>query len=204
MYSSYGTFALRLKQDASNFYEIYNTIGNGPGYVRKVINGLDVKNQPLQNEYQLDPVFHDYIFISFSPTYTKIIAFGHIYVINNDSSAIMVNNFEVELYQQDGYFDNIEYTNRPFDYHIALGDSITRGSHDDIPSDGVGYPPILDTLLTNSKGYEHYFVNEGVSGDTSADGLSRLPSILLEYPRAKYFLIQFGTNDAYGLLFRAG
>ena len=40
-------------------------------------------------------------------------------------------------------------------------------------------------------------MNEGVSGDTSADGLSRLASILIDYPRAKYFLIQFGTNDAF-------
>ena len=109
----------------------------------------------------------------------------------------MVNNFEIELYQQDGFFDNIEYTNAPLDYHIAFGDSITAGSHDFVPEDGIGYPPILEGLLTDSKGYENFLVNKGVSGDTSADGLSRLPSILSENPGAEYFLIQFGTNDAW-------
>jgi len=196
-YSTYGTFALRLKQDANNFYEIYNTSGNGPGYIRKVVSGADVNSQSLINEYQLDPVFYNYIFINFSPSYTKIIAFGNIYIIDNDTSTIMVNSFEIELFQQDGFFDNIEYTNRPFDVHAAHGDSITRGSQDDILADGMGYPPILSVSLADTKGYGHFFVNKGVSGDTSADGLSRLPSILLENPRARYFTIQFGTNDAW-------
>jgi len=34
--------------------------------------------------------------------------------------------------------------------YIAIGDSITFGSNDDIPSDGIGYEPILANLLTTT------------------------------------------------------
>ena len=80
---------------------------------------------------------------------------------------------------------------------MALGDSITAGSHDDISTDGTGYEPILEGLLSDAAGYNRYVLNEGFSGDTSADGLTRLPDILSNYPEADYFLILFGTNDAW-------
>ena len=38
--------------------------------------------------------------------------------------------------------------------------------------------------------------NAGVSGETSADGVGRIGSILSGNPSAKYFLILYGTNDA--------
>ena len=91
------------------------------------------------------------------------------------------------------------------EYYVAFGDSITRGSGDDISSDDVslddrnsggGFEPILNNLLTAAKGYPHTVVNAGVSGETSADGVSRIDSILSGNPSAKYFLILYGTNDA--------
>jgi lysophospholipase L1-like esterase len=82
------------------------------------------------------------------------------------------------------------------DEYVAVGDSITRGSGDNIISDGVGYQPILSVLLTEAKGYSHYIFNEGVSGHTAADGSSRIGSVLQNYPQATYFLVQYGTNDA--------
>ena len=91
------------------------------------------------------------------------------------------------------------------DYYVAVGDSITFGSHDDVFSDdtsqdgrntGGGFEPILNNLLTAWKGYPHTVVNKGVSGHTSADGVSSISSTLSNNPSAKYFLILYGTNDA--------
>jgi lysophospholipase L1-like esterase len=82
------------------------------------------------------------------------------------------------------------------DDFVGFGDSITRGSGDNILSDGTGYEPILADLLATAKGYLHVVANEGVSGHTVADGSSRISSVLSQYPQAIFFLIQYGTNDA--------
>ena len=82
------------------------------------------------------------------------------------------------------------------DYYVAAGNSITIGSQDNILSDGIGYEPILADFLTVAKGYSHTVVNEGVSGDTSALGLALMPSLLSQHPGARFFLVQYGTNDA--------
>ena len=81
--------------------------------------------------------------------------------------------------------------------YVAVGDSITFGSQDDILADGIGYEPILGNLLTASKGSTVVVANEGVSGTTSADGVASISSTLSKYPLAKYYLVQYGSNDAY-------
>jgi lysophospholipase L1-like esterase len=90
------------------------------------------------------------------------------------------------------------------DYYVAIGDSITFGSNDDYPPDdtsldgrntGGGFEPILNDLLTAAKGYPHNVVNEGISGDTSANGVGRISTTLSNNPSAKYFLVMYGTND---------
>jgi len=83
------------------------------------------------------------------------------------------------------------------DGYVAIGDSITRGSHDDILTDGFGFEPILAELLNIEKGYLNSVANEGVSGDTSSDGLDLLPTTLANHPEARYVLILYGTNDAF-------
>lgn len=83
------------------------------------------------------------------------------------------------------------------DYYVAIGNSITKGSHDDISSDGIGYEPILETLLDDYKSYPSLVYNEGVSGDSSEEGLDRLPAILDDHPNARYYLVMYGTNDAF-------
>ena len=80
--------------------------------------------------------------------------------------------------------------------YVAVGDSITVGSHDDILTDGVGYEPILGTLLTAAKGYPISVANEGISGTSSADGVVSISTVLAKYPTAKYYLVMYGTNDA--------
>ncbi len=81
--------------------------------------------------------------------------------------------------------------------YVAVGDSITFGSHDDIPSDGTGFEPILANLLAASKGIPVTIANEGISGTTSADGAASISTTLSKYPSAKYYLVMYGTNDAY-------
>jgi lysophospholipase L1-like esterase len=90
-------------------------------------------------------------------------------------------------------------------YFVAMGDSITRGSGDNITSDdtsqdgrnaGGGYEPVLNNLRTTAKQYPQTVVNEGVGGTQSIDGVSLIPILLARHPDAQYFLIQYGTNDA--------
>ena len=83
-------------------------------------------------------------------------------------------------------------------YFVAVGDSITKGSHDDIFSDGTGFEPILETLLTNWSGFAHIVVNEGISGDTSAVGAAYINALVAQHPGADHFLILYGSNDAMG------
>jgi lysophospholipase L1-like esterase len=79
--------------------------------------------------------------------------------------------------------------------YVAVGDSITAGSHDDIPGDGIGFEPILSDRLAVSRG-PNTIANEGVSGATSADGAVSIFATLSNHPSAKYWLVMYGTNDA--------
>ena len=94
------------------------------------------------------------------------------------------------------------------DYYVAIGDSITAGSFDDILYDNTsldgrniegGYTPILNNLLTASTGYPHTVAMEAIPGTTSSEGLARLPVILSRHPDSKFFLLLYGTNDAGGM-----
>lgn len=95
------------------------------------------------------------------------------------------------------------------DYYVVLGDSITYGLDDDVFIDdsssdgrntGGGFEPILNDLLTSYNGYPHNIANEGVPGDTSVDGLFNIAVVLSRHQNASRFLVQYGTNDAGGLL----
>jgi acyl-CoA thioesterase-1 len=72
---------------------------------------------------------------------------------------------------------------------VALGDSLTAGL-------GVGpqesYPAQLQQRLQALK-YPHRVINAGVSGDTSAGGLRRIPWILQGKP--VWVLLELGVND---------
>jgi lysophospholipase L1-like esterase len=193
-YNNGGTFFLRLKQDSDTYYEISNAETGGAGIVRKVDQGQEVDSIALQAAFSQGVNYH--LLVNFSPTDCKVIAFGEILALGADTAPLKLNSFEIELFQEDGFFDNIEFAANPFDYYVAAGDSITQGSNDDISSDGTGYEPILENLITDIKGYSHLIVNEGVSGDTSTGGVSLMPTILANNPQARFFLVQYGSNDA--------
>ncbi len=89
-------------------------------------------------------------------------------------------------------------------YYVAVGDSITSGEGDDVTYDdtsqdqrntGGGYEPVLNDNLTATTGHPNTVVNEGMPGATSYIGLQNIQGVLDRNPDARFFLIEFGTND---------
>ena len=72
---------------------------------------------------------------------------------------------------------------------VCFGDSLTAGFGVD---PGKSYPDVLQREL-DRLGYRYRVVNLGVSGDTTQDGLARLPMVLAEHPQI--VLLEFGAND---------
>ncbi|MBI1330127.1 MAG: arylesterase [Alphaproteobacteria bacterium] len=73
---------------------------------------------------------------------------------------------------------------------LMLGTSLTQGYG--LPP-GTEIPVVLEAAL-KKKGIAVSVINAGVSGDTSASGLSRLDWSLADHPNAA--IIELGSNDA--------
>jgi acyl-CoA thioesterase I len=71
----------------------------------------------------------------------------------------------------------------------CFGDSLTAGQGLD---NGQSYPDVLQRQLDRG-GYHYRVANFGVSGDTTQDGLGRLPMVLAEKPAI--VVLEFGAND---------
>jgi acyl-CoA thioesterase-1 len=71
----------------------------------------------------------------------------------------------------------------------AFGDSLTAGHGVD---PGRSYPDFLQREL-DRRGYAYRVVNAGISGDTSTDGLARLPTVLAHKP--EIVILELGAND---------
>lgn len=69
---------------------------------------------------------------------------------------------------------------------VTFGDSLTAGVA------GRSYPDQLQDLL-DQKGYHYRVDNQGVSGDTTTDGLARIDNVIAEKPAL--VLLEFGGND---------
>jgi acyl-CoA thioesterase-1 len=72
---------------------------------------------------------------------------------------------------------------------LCFGNSITAGYGLD-PEDA--YPNVLSQML-NRKGYNYSVVNAGLSGETSAGGLSRITWLLRD--KIDIFVLELGAND---------
>ena len=72
---------------------------------------------------------------------------------------------------------------------VCFGNSLTAGYGAD---EGQSYPDFLQKDL-NAKGYHYRVVNEGISGNTTKDGVDRLPQI--EAMKAAVVVVEFGGND---------
>lgn len=71
----------------------------------------------------------------------------------------------------------------------AFGDSLTAGYG--VPP-GSGYPGFLQREL-DARGLEYRVVNEGISGETTAQGLVRSGAVLARKPR--WAIVCYGAND---------
>ncbi len=71
----------------------------------------------------------------------------------------------------------------------VFGDSLSAGFG---VEPGKSYPDDLQMLL-DAAGYRYRVVNQGVSGDTTTDGVERLPAVLAVHPAIA--IIEFGGND---------
>jgi len=87
--------------------------------------------------------------------------------------------------------------NRNDDAYIAFGDSITSGliktSLDPEQYYYNGYPTRLELKLETEYGSGEVY-NEGVDGELTLQGVSRLPAVLNQY-NARYLLLMEGFND---------
>ncbi len=72
---------------------------------------------------------------------------------------------------------------------VAFGDSLTAGYGVDLE---YSYPAYLQSLL-DSDGYSYRVVNAGISGDTTAGGLTRTPNVLAMKPAI--VILELGGND---------
>jgi acyl-CoA thioesterase-1 len=72
---------------------------------------------------------------------------------------------------------------------VAFGDSLTAGFG---APPGKSYPDFLQQEI-DRKGYPWRVVNMGTSGDTSTDGLARLPEALDAHPQIA--ILELGAND---------
>jgi acyl-CoA thioesterase I len=72
---------------------------------------------------------------------------------------------------------------------VAFGDSLTAGFGADV---GESYPDYLEKDL-NAQGYRYQVINQGVSGNTTKDGVDRLEDALQVKPVV--VIVAFGGND---------
>jgi len=72
---------------------------------------------------------------------------------------------------------------------LCFGNSLTAG-HGLDPE--YAYPNVLAQLLEN-KGYKYKVINAGLSGETSAGGLSRISWVLRD--KIDIFILELGAND---------
>jgi acyl-CoA thioesterase-1 len=72
---------------------------------------------------------------------------------------------------------------------ICFGDSLTAGYGAD---DGQSYPDFLQKDL-DQDGYRYRVVNEGISGNTTKDGVDRVAAVIASKPEV--VVLEFGGND---------
>ena len=81
----------------------------------------------------------------------------------------------------------MEHDTRPL--VVCFGDSLTAGYGVDA---GQSYPDYLQQALDRA-GYRYRVVNEGVSGNTTKDGVDRLSGVVAL--KAAVVVLEFGGND---------
>lgn len=105
----------------------------------------------------------------------------------NETSTTPGQPEEQEAKVQPGAVLTIDDDGRPV--LVAFGDSLTAGFGVDRQ---YSYPAYLQSLL-DSEGYRYRVVNAGISGDTTAGGLTRIANIVAMKPAI--VVLELGGND---------
>jgi len=106
-YPSGGAITVYLKEDDANFYKISNTDGYGPGAIEKVVAGNVVGKVSFTEQYHQKRPY--VLSLDFRPGSLLVNAFNENLELRNDNHQIFVNQFTIELTQQDAYLDDIEF-----------------------------------------------------------------------------------------------
>jgi lysophospholipase L1-like esterase len=90
------------------------------------------------------------------------------------------------------------------DTYVAMGDGITYGLGDDLPTDDNtadgrnrlgGFESVLAEGLTAARGYPVSVINEGIPGGSAFSGSAIIDQTLQTYPNAGFFILMYGHND---------
>ncbi|MGF1764764.1 arylesterase [Aliivibrio kagoshimensis] len=73
---------------------------------------------------------------------------------------------------------------------LVLGDSLSAGYQMPIEQ---SWPSLLELILHN-RGHKIQVVNGSISGDTTGNGLARLPKLLAQH-NPQYVIVELGAND---------
>ena len=106
IYPSGGIVRIRLRENASTYYEIENTDGYGPGTVEKVVGGSVVASGTFGTEFAFGSSYS--LTIDFSPTQVVVSGFGADVTVGGNSTPINVSSVEIEFLQLDGFIDNLQ------------------------------------------------------------------------------------------------
>ncbi|MCJ7817149.1 MAG: hypothetical protein MUP55_04800, partial [Candidatus Aenigmarchaeota archaeon] len=104
-YPSQGIIRIRLMQDPQNYYEFIKGTDRVVASLNKTVNGVTVDSQLGTGYYTTGTTYT--INITFSPDSASVAGIGNPLGISANPAPIQVNYFEIELYQQDSYFDDI-------------------------------------------------------------------------------------------------
>lgn len=77
---------------------------------------------------------------------------------------------------------------------LCFGNSLTAGFGLEKQD---AYPSQLQQKLKSVFKKDFTVINEGVSGELTSEGLTRLPEILVQLPLVDYFILELGVNDAF-------
>jgi len=72
---------------------------------------------------------------------------------------------------------------------VCFGDSLTAGYGTE---EGQSYPDVLQKMV-DAAGYPYRVLNEGISGNTTKDGLDRIERVIAKKPMI--VVLEFGGND---------
>ncbi len=108
IYPSGGIIVVRLRQDQSNYYEVKYSDGYTSGILRKIVNGTEVGKTQSGTQYKENANYH--IEMNFDAAQVSAQGIGSALTLSSNNTDIKVSSVEIELTQQDAYFDNFEYT----------------------------------------------------------------------------------------------